>query len=140
MWRLDSGTHHGLRLLLCRIARSRFLLILTGHILRHKRALRVAHRIMAHLLVAAEIRALKGSLWGNNLREDIRIEFVFQTVPEQFLAGVHQSVDIADSHSSPQVPEFLLVEIPRGICLYIGLYMEVLVKLFEEDTLFKSPA
>ena len=62
------------------------------------------------------------------------------TIPEEFLAGVDESIDIADANPSTEVPEFLLVVIPGRVSLNISLDVELLVELFEEDPLLKGPA
>ena len=67
------------------------------------------------------------------------IEFMGNTVPEQFFASEYKSVYITYAHSSTQFPQFLLIIIPRSIGLYITFYMKLLIKLFKENALFKSP-
>ena len=59
---------------------------------------------MCHLLIATEIGSLHGTLRCYHTGEDIGIELVADAVPEEFLAGVYQSVDIAQTNPATQVP------------------------------------
>ena len=137
---LSLRTEYGLRLL-GSIARSRILLLVVVlHILCGERAFRIAHSIVANLLIAAEIGALKGTLRRSDLGEHVRIEFVPQAVPIEFLTLINQAVDIADAHPPPQMPQLLLVVLPCCIGLHISLDMKLLVELLEEDTLLKCPS
>ena len=65
---------------------------------------------------------------------------MLHAIPEEFLAGVDKAIDIADTNTPSQVPEFLLVEIPGCVGLDISLNMELLVELLKEDTFLKGPA
>ena len=128
---------HELRLLADGVGRIRLRLlllpVLASHVFAFEGALGVADRIMAHLLIAEKAGALHRAFRGGNLREHIRIEFVLDAVPEQFLALVDESVhDVADTDSAAQMPQFLLIIIPRRIRLDISLNVEFLVELFEK--------
>ena len=59
---------------------------------------------MAHILVAAEICALKSTLGCNHLGILVGIEFVGHAVPKKFLALESQSVDIAQAYPATQFP------------------------------------
>ena len=65
---------------------------------------------------------------------------MFDTVPEKFLTGIDESLDITDAHSSTQLPQPQLVEVPRRVGLYIGLHMKLLVELLKEDAFHKLPS
>ena len=136
---------HELRLLAYGVGRIRLRLlllpVLASHVFAFEGALGVADRIMAHLLIAEKAGALHRAFRGGNLREHIRIEFVLDAVPEQFLALVDESVhDVADTDSAAQMPKLLLIIIPRRIRLDISLNVEFLVELFEKHAFLKRPA
>ena len=116
------------------------LVFFTYHVGLLERTLGVAHGVVSHTLVGEEIGALHLALRGYYTGEHVGIEFTSYTVPEEFLAGVDESIDIADPDTSTEMPEFLLVVIPGRVSLDIGLDMELLVELFEEDPFLKGPA
>ena len=95
---------------------------------------------MAHLLVAEEVSAFHRALGRDELRIDIGVEFAAHTVPVEFLALEDQTIDVADAHTAAEVPELLLVIVPGGVGLHVGLQFELLVELLEEDALLERPA
>ena len=85
---------------------------------------------MGHLLVREEVGAFHLTFWSHHTGEHVGIEFMLHAIPEEFLAGVDKAIDIADTNTPSQVPEFLLVEIPGCVGLDISLNMKLLVELF----------
>jgi hypothetical protein len=65
---------------------------------------------------------------------------VSETVPEEFLRLVDETIDITDTNPSTKMPELLLVIVPGSVGLDIPFSMELLVKLFEEYSLLKCPS
>ena len=70
----------------------------------------------------------------------MRIEFMSDAVPPQLFTIEDKTIDVTDPYTATQLPQLVLVIIPRTICLDITLDMEVLVELLHEDTLVKGPA
>ena len=117
-----------------------FLFILAHHIRLFERAFRVADRVVGHPFIGEEIGSFNLAFRCHHSGEHIRVEFVAISVPEEFLAGVNKAIDITDTDTSPQMPEFLLVEIPSRVCLDVSLDMEFLIELLEEESLLEIPA
>ena len=59
---------------------------------------------------------------------------MFPFIPEEFFALVEQAVVVAYANPAAQVPELLLVVIPRRVGLDIGLDVQLLIELLEEHT------
>jgi hypothetical protein len=60
-------------------------------------------------------------------------------IPIQFLAIEAQTVNGLDTHVAYEVPQFLYGIVICGICLYVCLWVELLVKLLHEDAPWKYP-
>ena len=95
---------------------------------------------MRHSLVTAEIGSLHGSLRCYNPGEHVRIQFMSDAIPEKFLTGINESVDITNPDTSTQMPQTFLVVVPCRVGLYVAFDMEFVIKLFQEDALHEFPA
>ena len=92
-----------------------FLVVFARHVRFLERAFGVADGVVRHPFVGEEIGAFQLTFWGYHPGEHVGVEFVANTVPEEFLAGVNETVDITDTNPTTQMPELLLVEVPGGV-------------------------
>lgn len=111
----------------------RRLIVLVIYIVFLEGALGVGNKVLGHVFIASEIASLKVALGGNQPGEDMRIELVLPFVPEELLAVVSEAGLRQDAHPATQLPKLQLVVVIGGIGLNIGLNMEFLVELGEED-------
>ena len=92
-----------------------FLVVFASHVRFLERAFGVADSVVRHPLIREKIGAFQLALRGYYPGEYVGVKFVAYTVPEEFLAGIDETIDITDTNPTTQVPEFLLVEVPGGV-------------------------
>ena len=61
-------------------------------------------------------------------------------IPVKLFTLIDESIDIADTNPTTKFPKLYLIEIPGRIGLNVGLHMEFLIELLEEESLLEIPA
>ena len=95
---------------------------------------------MPQVLVAKEIRAFHRAFGRGHTGEYIGVELMADTVVEELLALVVQTVVVADADTATKMPKPFLVVIPGRISLNMGYGMQLFVELLEEHAFLKTPA
>ena len=113
--------------------------VITAEVALLKGAFTVRDEVLGHLLVTTEVAALNFALGGNELGEHMGVQLVLVLVPEELLAGKTQAVLGEYAYTATQFPHAALVKVVGGVALDVGLDMELLVKLFQEEGFVKNP-